>query len=236
VVLLQRSVSARRRALWLAASVGTAVLVISPWTIYNQTRFDHPVILSTNLGGAMTQANCDPVYSGTLLGYHDNTCLANAHVNIAGVDESTRDLRLRRHAVRYIRTHLTRLPVVIAARLGRAWGVYRPFETARLEADWSRTRLWVHQSAVVSYWILLVLAMFGAVVLRHKRVALYPLVAFMVTVVVAVALILGEARYRAAADVPIVMLAAVAIDTLFARRSPTRAAAEDDDSDRALPM
>jgi hypothetical protein len=151
VVLLRSGTPARRRAFWLVAAIGAAMLVISPWTIYNATRFDHPVVLADNLGVAMVQGNCDLVFSGKLIGYYDNKCMAEArkHVDVVGVDQSTSDLRLRRYAISDIRAHLGRLPVVVAARLGRAWGFYRPFQTARLEARWSRTRPWVHQSAVV---------------------------------------------------------------------------------------
>jgi len=78
VVLSRSRVPARRSASWLLASIGTAVLVISPWTIYNATRFDHPVLLSDNLGAAMTQGNCGRVFSGKLIGYYDNKYLADA--------------------------------------------------------------------------------------------------------------------------------------------------------------
>lgn len=221
VVLSRNGVPARRRALWLGASIGAAVLVISPWTIYNAARFDHPVLLSDNLGVAMIAGNCDLVLSGKLLGYYDNKCLAEArkHVDVVGVDQSTSDQRLRRYAVHNIRAHLGRLPVVVAARLGRVWGFYRPFQTARLEARWTNTRLWVHQSAVVCYWALLAGAIVGIALLRRRGVPVYPLLAFVVTVIAVVAITLGETRFRAAADVPIVMLAAVAVDELRTKRS-----------------
>jgi hypothetical protein len=70
---------------------------------------------------------------------------------------------------------------------------------------------------MISYWLLLVPAAIGAVALRRRRVALYPLLAFVVTVIVAVGTGIGDPRYRAAAEVPLVLLAAAGIDNLIAR-------------------
>jgi hypothetical protein len=63
-----------------------------------------------------------------------------------------------------------------------------------------------------TYWLLLVPAVAGIVALRRRRRAVYPLLAFVATVVVTVAVVYGETRYRAAAEVPLVLLAAVGID------------------------
>ena len=54
-----------------------------------------------------------------------------------------------------------------------------------------------HLAALFGYWLLVVPAVAGGVVLRRRRVPIYPLVGFVVTVVTAVALTFGEPRYRA---------------------------------------
>ena len=47
----------------IGAAVGASVLVVAPWVVYNMTRFDEPMFLSTNDGLALAGSNCDPVYS-----------------------------------------------------------------------------------------------------------------------------------------------------------------------------
>jgi len=53
-------------------------------------------------------------------------------------DQSVRSARQVDIAVRYIKDHLPRLPVVIAARMGRMWGMYRPVQTAKIEVNEGR--------------------------------------------------------------------------------------------------
>ena len=83
------------------------------------------------------------------------------------------------------------------------------------------TTVWVYDLRLVTYWILLVPAIFGSIALRRRRVPLYPLLAFIVTVVLSVAVTYGETRYRAAAEVSIALLAAVGIDAFIPRKSDT---------------
>jgi hypothetical protein len=72
------------------------------------------------------------------------------------------------------------------------------------------------------YYALLPAAIFGAVVLRRRRVTLLPLVALCVTVSIGAALTYGFTRFRAAAEVAIVLLAAVAVDAVLRRRARLR--------------
>ena len=43
----------------IGAAVGASVLVVAPWVVYNLSRFDQPVFLSTNDGLALAGSNCD---------------------------------------------------------------------------------------------------------------------------------------------------------------------------------
>ena len=83
----------------------------------------------------------------------------------------------------------------------------------------------VTRLAMISYWLLLAPAFAGVVALRRRGIPLYPLLAFVLTAVVAVAPSIGDPRYRAAAEVPLVLLAATGIDSLISRKralSPRR--------------
>ena len=69
-----RSHAGAERCRWLGASVAAAVIVIAPWTIYNSTRFAHPVLLSAQFDPLLASANCDSTYYGDLQGYFDINC------------------------------------------------------------------------------------------------------------------------------------------------------------------
>jgi hypothetical protein len=73
---------------------------------------------------------------------------------------------------------------------------------------------------MVSYWLLLVPGVAGGVFLRRRRIAIYPLLVFVATSAIAVAPTIGDVRYRAAAEVPLVLFAAVGIDAVLWRRQP----------------
>ena len=68
-----------------------------------------------------------------------------------------------------------------------------------------------------TYWTILPVAVVGAIVLRRHRRPLYALLAFVVTTAVAVAITYGETRYRATAEVSIVLLAGIGFDALLRR-------------------
>jgi 4-amino-4-deoxy-L-arabinose transferase-like glycosyltransferase len=232
--LLARDVSWRLRLRWLGLAVLAAVVVIAPWVVYNLGRFDHRVLLTTNFGRTVAQGNCDLTYHGPQLGYLDTRCprrleetygsdKARRDYAAGATDASTVDLEFRRTAQEYVRDHLGRVPLVVLAREGRAWGVFRPFDQMRQEFRGTRfvggrpTKLWVFRAAFASYWVLALLAIAGVIVLRRRHVPVYPLLAFVVTVVISVALTFGQTRYRAPAEVSIVLLAAVAADALWRR-------------------
>ena len=64
----------RRRIVWLAAAGMACALVVLPWSIYNSTRFERWVPLTTSLGTTMLTGNCEPTYHGELLGFYRLGC------------------------------------------------------------------------------------------------------------------------------------------------------------------
>jgi hypothetical protein len=103
---------------------------------------------------------------------------------------------------------------VLLDREGRTAGIYRPFQEARLGARWSGTAEWVGYAWTFAYWVLLPLAVAGGVILRRRRIVLYPLLVEFAIVLISAAITFGLIRYRAAAEVPLLILSAVAIDSL----------------------
>jgi 4-amino-4-deoxy-L-arabinose transferase-like glycosyltransferase len=208
---------------WFGASVLAAIIVIMPWTIYNASRFAHPVLLSAQFDQTLAAANCDSVYYGEFQGYFDIGCALaiqqRDHLTLAQ-DESQQDVVYRREALKYIRGHLSEVPRVEGVRLLRITGLYKPATYVR--ADWyieGRRPYWITWSGLYSFWLLALLAIGGAVALRRRANAppLFPLLAPIVVVVITVLVTYASTRFRTTAEPSIVVLAAVAIDALWVR-------------------
>jgi Dolichyl-phosphate-mannose-protein mannosyltransferase len=225
VVRAQPDASAARRLARMGAAFGIVGLVLLPWVVRNTVRFERPVFLTTNLGRTLRAGNCPAAYAGERLGWYDLDIVRPVAVvapggcawNGGSGDESEQDARVRNQAIRYIREHAGRVPVVVAAREGRTWGLYRPFQQATFERDFGNGPLGVYQVAVFAHWALAPFAVAGAVRLRSMSLPLFPLLSFLLAVAVIVAATIGSVRYRAPAEVPIVLLAAVGVDAAWER-------------------
>ncbi|HVA06176.1 MAG TPA: glycosyltransferase family 39 protein [Acidimicrobiales bacterium] len=216
LIVAVKGVDWRRRTAWLALATVVMLVVVAPWTIFNLSRFQRPVLLSNGFGGAAATGNCNITYYGPEIGYGDLRCLPI----FAPGDQSLQDTEDTHTAVTYAEGHLSRLPLVLFAREGRTFGFWNPFQQTTLDSQFMGTWVGVTRLGMVSYWLLLVPAVAGGVLLRRRRVAIYPLLAFVATAAFAVAPTIGDVRYRAAAEVPLVLLAAVAIDAVLpVRRS-----------------
>ncbi len=215
------------RLRWLGASVLAAAVVLAPWTIYNTTRFVHPVLLSAQFAPLLASANCDSTYYGPLQGYFDIQCAA-AIEKKAGLtlrdDESQEDVVYQRAAVDYIRAHLSRLPTVEEVRLRRIVGLYKTGLYVRADAYIEgRSPVWISWAALYSFWALALLSIPGAFLLRRRspsryrrRIPVYPLLAPVVVVFVTVVVTYASTRFRTTAEPSFVVLAAVAIDAAIA--------------------
>jgi 4-amino-4-deoxy-L-arabinose transferase-like glycosyltransferase len=207
-----------RRIGWLAVAGLTCVVVISPWPIYNTTRFERFVPLTTGLGTAMAAGNCGPTYEGELLGYYQFGCFA--YYGTPPGDTSVAEGYYRHIATDFMRDNLSDVPKVVAARIGRTFNLYRPGQQINLETE-RGTDVWVIEFGTLMYFALLPFGIAGVVIARRRRVAVYPLLVYPAIVALAVVPTIGSVRYRAPAEIPLVLLAAVTLDHLL-RRWPRR--------------
>ena len=203
----------RGRVLPLVTVVGVAALTVAPWVVRNAVTFAEPTALSTGDGAVLLGANCDRTYSGRLLGAWSLEC--------STVVRETHDLsvaakRQRDRALEYVGDHLGRVPVVVAARVGRTFDVFRPFQTAEFGTLEGRPKT-PATIGVAMYWLMVPLAVYGAVVLRRRRVLLWPLVAPVAIVLVVVVFGYGLTRFRVPAEPSLVVLASVALVTVWRR-------------------
>jgi hypothetical protein len=196
-----------------AVAMAVATLTISPWVVYNLARFERPVLLSNGDGGVLLGANCDETYYGSLIGSHEGRCTLLEQQEPSVFNEAQRE-----RAREYVFDHLDRLPVVVAARVGRMWGVFKPFQMADFAVG-ENTPRWVSHAGFAVSVMLIPAAVVGAIALRRRRVRVLPLLAPAIVVTVAAAAFYPRIRYRAPAEVGIVVLAAVAFEMLLDRRS-----------------
>lgn len=221
VALWARSlpVAARLGRVLVAGAVAAAV--VAPWTLFNLVRFEEPVLLSTNDGLTIIGANCDEVYRTTAIGLWSLQCAQRVP---ASGDQSQVSATYRRAGIDYLRANRDRLPAVVATRVARAWSLYAPDQMAWYNQGEGRPR-WASYLGLGMFYVLAVAAVAGGVVLRRRRVPVWPLAGTAVIVTVTAAAFYGLVRFRIPAEVAIVVLAAVAVDALVARRSPAVATA-----------
>jgi 4-amino-4-deoxy-L-arabinose transferase-like glycosyltransferase len=203
----------RQVALFLVACLA-ALVIVSPWLVANLTRFDEPVLFSTNDGLTICGANLHRTWYGDGTGLWALDC---AGFPVPKGDRSVVSDELRSDGLHFIREHLGRLPAVVAVRVARVWSLYAPSQMASYNVNEGRD-VAVSWLGFVAFWILVPCAVVGAVLLRRRRVPITPLVSQFVIVAVTAAAIYGLVRFRVPAEVSLVVLAAVAVEQWWGRR------------------
>jgi 4-amino-4-deoxy-L-arabinose transferase-like glycosyltransferase len=233
--LLRGSMRSREHWAKVAVALAATLAVIGPWVMFNLARFEHPTFLSTTDGQTLLGANCDLAYEGPGLGLWHVPCLDS----VPG-DQSEVNRYQREAAIRYASEHGNRAPVVVAARVGRLWGLYRPADMISYHEGEGREG-WVTAAGMWFYYPLVVLAVGGSVLVARRspetaaedderRVTageepdgnepgwpdrLWPLLAPVVVMTVIAAATYGQTRFRAPAEPTLVVLASVAGVALF---------------------
>ncbi len=228
LLVIPLGVSTARRtdtAFWkpLGAAALAGVVVLGPWVGHNLTRFDRPVFLSGQLEVTLAVANCESTYYGEHIGYWDYTCgqkLLDAHGPVA--DEAEANEVQLEGTLEYMGDHARRIPLVVAARIGRIVGVYQPMQQLDIDSYVELFPRGVMVAANVAYWILVPFSIAGVVLLRKRRVPIYILLSVPIAVLITVVVIYASMRFRAAAEGPMCLAAAVAIGAVLHRWWPDR--------------
>jgi 4-amino-4-deoxy-L-arabinose transferase-like glycosyltransferase len=189
------------------------LVVVSPWLARNAARFDGQLVLSNNLGSLLNGANCPPSYRGPDIGSWTFVCADR--VKADPTDEVDSSARMRRAGTTYASSHAGRLPVVAAARVGRAWGIVHPVGQARAEGREGRVA-GVQLAGVIADWFLFPAFLLGVVALRRPAV---PLVAMLVLVAVISVLAYGNTRFREIAEPALIVGAMAGILLTSPRRT-----------------
>jgi hypothetical protein len=206
--------SPRARAQQALLAFAAMLVVISPWVGFNLARFHDPTFVSTNDGLTLAGANCDASYRGSGTGFWALECAAHT----PNGDQSVVSSALRRRGLDYAKAHTGRAPIVVLARLGRTWSLFRPADMIRLNTGEDREE-WVTRLGLIAYYPTLVLAIVGAVVLARRRafVALWVLLVPVLIVTINTVITYGQTRFRAGAEPSLALLAAVGAVALIGR-------------------
>jgi 4-amino-4-deoxy-L-arabinose transferase-like glycosyltransferase len=215
VVLLPFGLAGFRRGL---LSVAVCAAVLSPWLARCWIVFGQPVLVSTNVGGLLAGANCPETYAGPLLGQWDLSCLPPAqYANEARESDHLRDVGLR-----YARRHSDRLPVVIAARIGRSFELFRPAQEWGFESFFEGRSVTVEEVGVFVYYAVALLGVAGTVLIVRRRGPWGILLAPLILVVFVSVTGYGFTRFRVGAEPALILLASVALEAVLARWRPAR--------------
>jgi 4-amino-4-deoxy-L-arabinose transferase-like glycosyltransferase len=201
-----RSVGRRFVTLGIVAIV--TALICAPWVVRNVRTFHRSVALSENIDSVVAGANCATTYHGSRIGSWDVTCNPVPQLN---GDESDLGAAQLERGLKYAKQHAQRVPLVVAARVGRTFLVFQPLA----DSVESGRAAWTQWATLVTFVPTTVLAIIGLISLRRRRIAIGPLVAMGVLVVATSALTYGISRFRVPWDVASVIAAAAGIAHLL---------------------
>ena len=218
VVLWKAPLPWKEKLLRYAIAGVVCCAVLAPWVIRNNMVMNERVTLSDGTGTVMVQANCDDTYYGSHLGYWSLRCGEPQPYGPNGelLDESQRDVVVRSRATDYIANHKARLlMVVVPARVGRVWGLYEPLEQIRLDQILDGRPAFPAKLGFVQYVLLVPAAIVGFVIQWRRRQPVLVIGLWVVLATLTAATAFGNTRYRVAAEVSIVLFAAVGFDALW---------------------
>ena len=237
MVLARRQVPWKRRLRWLGASALVLVVIIGPWVGFNNTRFRKPVFLGLGQGITLRSATCDVTYGlnkdwdrnfGKLTGYWATKCVLGDFDKIRKrhLDQSEAETVYRNAAYRYMDKHgghiflfSTNARVVLArwARITGIWDLLHNFQQVDLDHFPEGREYWIAWGGLVMFYAFALLSIVGVVVLRRRRIPVYPCVALFLMVFIVITIMFGQNRYRASAETALCLLAAVGVDAILER-------------------
>ena len=186
----------------LAGLVSACALVLAPWVVRNQIEFGK-LTLAGNYDTVIAAANCPDTYHGSDLGWWSVDCLRRAQTRsqfFTG-DASTSA------GLRYARSHPARAVLVAAVRVLRTFSLWQPLRIGNHEPR----REWLDAVGLAMLYPLMLLAAFAFWRRRGPPGSRWLLAAPMVDAVIASATGWGNARFRIAADVSLVVLGSLTL-------------------------
>jgi 4-amino-4-deoxy-L-arabinose transferase-like glycosyltransferase len=224
LMLLARTLTRRVRFTALAWVFVATLAVVAPWTLRNMVVFEKFVPLSTNGNELHVYSNCTDTYEGKFLGFWLFDCQQRLRdpdgdgvVNFEPPgDEAEKAAYWQEVGFTHARENIEQLPKVLAARVGRQWDLFRPFQNASFAAIEGRSPDWA-RVALGCYYALAAASVVGVRRLRRSGAMLLPLGAQFAAVTITAAFAYGTTRFRAPAELALCVLAAVGASPLARR-------------------
>lgn len=210
----------RERWALFGVTAAAAAALFVPWNAWINTRFDRPVMMTAASGSVLSASACDEHFYGSPL-----ALFIYCPIDVAippDADQAEQDALVRDAALSYIGDNLGRLPVVMAARVGRMWDLYGVRENLDMDIGVESRGRWPSQAGLVVYYGLLPLAVVGAVAMRRRGHPIWPMLSIAVMVTITAAMTFGLTRYRVPADAALVVMGAVGLDALVDRANRAR--------------
>jgi 4-amino-4-deoxy-L-arabinose transferase-like glycosyltransferase len=223
LVLFMKGLAWKRRIMLILVSGFASIVVLGPWVGYNLSRFDKPVTVSSGFDVTLASANCDLTYFGEFRGYWSAPCVI--YIPRVYRDLSDQATVYRKQALDYIKAHEKDLPMLILAREGRTWDWYRPLQNPQLDSTLETKPInWGYFGLGILY-VLEFFSLIGFYVMRRRKIPVTPLIALIINVTISTAITFGQSRYRASAEVALVLMATAGFAglwELFTGRHPPR--------------
>jgi hypothetical protein len=192
----------------VALGLAAMTLVLTPWVVRNDRDVGVPAISTISGFGTLAGANCDDSYNGSRLGYQAVHCM---HLALEWkVSEANWYDRLQHDTFDYAFSHVSRWPVVGAARVLRVWGLWNPDQQTRFEARQNRNVNWQRLAWLVSTATLGV-GLIGFRILARQRRQIAMLIAPVAMATIVALVTLGNTRYGATAEPVLAIGAAVSL-------------------------
>ncbi|MCA9297628.1 MAG: glycosyltransferase family 39 protein, partial [Phycisphaerales bacterium] len=206
LVLATRDTSWKERWKRLVAAGLMVLVIIGPWLVFNFTRFDRPVIVSTGFGITLMSANCDSTYYGDDIGYWSMPCTLAIDEKYGGlykIDQSVAESTYRKEALDYIGNHKKRFAYVTLVRWARytgIWDLTHGFDQVHKDITPEGREPWVAWTSVFAWFVVFPSAIVGAFLLHRRRVPVYIVAAPIIASFVTITMTFHQNRYRASAE------------------------------------
>jgi 4-amino-4-deoxy-L-arabinose transferase-like glycosyltransferase len=187
------------RASRALATTAAALVLIVPWVVRNDIVFHRPM-LAADANTVIAGANCPDTYYGRDIGWWSLHCMEQQRTR-AQVDNGDASTGA---AWSYVSNHIMRTPLVAVVRVLRTFDLYQPLRQGNLEPR----RRWVDVVGLAFFYPVLILAGIG--LWRAPRPRWLVLAPVWMVIIVSV-LGWGIGRFRVAADVSLLVLAASAL-------------------------
>lgn len=194
--------------------LGAAAVTLLPWVAFNLSRFEDPVLLTTNDGGALLGSYCPASLRGENIGTWSLFCVLDAPNINPDMDPSERSTEYRRQGLASARDNVERIPIAVVARVARALDLYGFDGQLRQDTGEERPR-WVVWAGIVFFWMLVPLMVFG--LRRAPSRARWVLLAPCAVVLFTTVLYYGGHRIRSSMEPTVVLGAALALPALAER-------------------